>query len=78
MAQKQLIAGACQRVLAIFKLLLRGAGSVCAAIGSLLLTVFSLYKEDETDHSGLSEEQRIIRDSDVDGSRSHLYDHKLY
>ncbi|PLW67765.1 hypothetical protein [Pseudohalioglobus lutimaris] len=76
MVQNTLIARAGRGLLDLVALLLRGAGALCAAFGSLLITLFSLSGDHEADQ--LSEDQRIIRDSDTDGSRSHLYDHKLY
>lgn len=48
MTQKQLIARAGQGLLDLFKLLLSSVSTLCAAIGSLLLTAMSHYEPEET------------------------------
>lgn len=60
MAQKQLIARAGRGLLDVLKLLLRGAGALCAALGALLLFAFRNESSQAEDESSSEPSERIV------------------
>ena len=78
MAQKQLIARACQGLLTGFKLLLRGAGALCAAVGSFILFAWKNSEQGSPQTGELTDAERQMRDLDPNFKNGGYYNYDRY
>ena len=78
MAQKRLIARAGRGLLNALALLFRGAGVLCAAMGSFILFAWENSAEDSPEAGELTDAERQMRDLDPNFKNGGYYNYDRY